>query len=71
MSNRYFSKNRKSYKKVFNIIRPKRIHILEALDRSIKNKDDKKLNSLLESVEDKNLKGLVSKIKETKEKLEL
>ena len=71
MSNRYFSKNKKSYKKVFNIIRPRRIHILEALDDSIKNNDNKKLNSLLESVENKNLKGLVSRVKETKRKLKL
>ena len=68
MSNRYFSKNKKSSKKVFKLIKRKRANILELLDLSIVNKDDKTFQSLLESVDSKRLKdGIVS----TKNKLSL
>ena len=70
MSNRYFSKNRKSYKKVFEIITPKRIHILEKLDKLIKEGNNEEFLSLLKSVETMGSIGML-RILETKKKLKL
>tara|TARA_B000000475_G_C15614834_1_gene290542 strand:- start:173 stop:388 length:216 start_codon:yes stop_codon:yes gene_type:complete len=71
MSNRVFSKNKKSYKRVFKIITPRKKNILEELNLSIKRKNDDEFLSLMKSVELKGSVNSVGKIIKTKEKLKL
>lgn len=71
MSNRYFSKNKKSYKRVFKILRPKKGDLLKKLDECIKTNNQKDFDYLIKSVEDKELESSVRKIIETKTKLKL
>ena len=71
MSNRYFSKNKKSYKRTFEIIKPKRVHVLEKLDNSIKSGDENVFESLIKSVDYNSLKESIDKIINSKKKLKL
>jgi len=71
MSNRAFARNKKSYKRVFEIKVPRKTNILEKLNLSIKPNNDHEFLSLIKSVELQGSVKSVEKIIQTKEKLKL
>ena len=68
MSNRQFSKKKKKLAS-FDLIRPKKISLLEKMNSLLKRKEDKSFVDLLNSVTEKDLVSLGEKIIKTKNKI--